>query len=463
MKALGVRVERYLTLLSRWLKVALTAMLLGLGGLIALVHSAVMEVDRMSQIITFDTAPGIVALQGMTVNVSHIRNLLRESLSRPDELAALKTQVEQERVALEGNEQWWRSLPLEVGEEDLMDETARGIARLDEVARLIMEAAPTTTPLQRDRLRAELDATTNDLDGVLLRASKLNADAAASATETARRVERRLLPAAIAIEGASIIFATLALVAIYRLSRTETMLAERRLLQVKNAELEAFGARVAHDVLSPLMTVGLALGMAEQRLSTPDDARVHGMLLRATSALQRVRQVVTDLLSFARAAAAPEAGAETEVAPLLKSLMRDLEPVAAQAGVDLHLDAAAVRVQCASGILTSIVTNLVQNAIRHTDSDEHRVDVRAVDAGKEVRLEVEDTGPGIAPDERERIFEPYVRAPEGGGVLGLGLATVKRLAESHGGHVGVSSPRASGHGALFWVTLPAPQRAGASP
>jgi signal transduction histidine kinase len=76
-----------------------------------------------------------------------------------------------------------------------------------------------------------------------------------------------------------------------------------------------------------------------------------------------------------------------------------------------------------------------------------------VDARKRVRFEVQDTGPGIALSAQASIFEPYVRLPhrrEPG--VGLGLATVKRLVEAHGGAVGVHS--ASTGGSLFWFELP---------
>jgi signal transduction histidine kinase len=82
-----------------------------------------------------------------------------------------------------------------------------------------------------------------------------------------------------------------------------------------------------------------------------------------------------------------------------------------------------------------------------------RIIVRARPMGQLVRLEVEDTGPGIAPELQARIFDPFVRGEhsESSGT-GLGLSTVKRLVESHGGSLGVRS--APGAGSLFWVELP---------
>ena len=104
-----------------------------------------------------------------------------------------------------------------------------------------------------------------------------------------------------------------------------------------------------------------------------------------------------------------------------------------------------------------IVSNLLLNAIKYTAQSQHRrVEVRALDHGTSARVEIDDTGPGIPAHLQALIFEPYVRAPgarEPG--IGLGLATVKRLVEAHGGSVGVES--AVGKGSRFWFELPKAQ------
>ena len=82
-----------------------------------------------------------------------------------------------------------------------------------------------------------------------------------------------------------------------------------------------------------------------------------------------------------------------------------------------------------------------------------RVTVQAFVRDAMARIEVADTGPGVAPELQAKIFEPFVRGPETGTEgAGLGLATVKRLVERHGGKVGVDSR--PGKGSLFWVELP---------
>jgi signal transduction histidine kinase len=107
--------------------------------------------------------------------------------------------------------------------------------------------------------------------------------------------------------------------------------------------------------------------------------------------------------------------------------------------------------------VVQIVANLLTNACRYgVDGDAIEVHVSSV--GRQLRVRVSDHGPGIAPQEQERIFSRWVRgewAARGG--LGLGLSIVRALVEDQGGRVGVES--AVGQGATFWFTLPRPSGA----
>jgi signal transduction histidine kinase len=110
-------------------------------------------------------------------------------------------------------------------------------------------------------------------------------------------------------------------------------------------------------------------------------------------------------------------------------------------------------VACSPGILLSLLGNLLRNAIKYLgESTRREITLRVRRRRGRVVFEVEDTGPGIPPTLGARIFEPYVRGPNTGMPgIGLGLATVKRLVESHGGTVGVKA--GSQGGALFWFEL----------
>jgi signal transduction histidine kinase len=100
-----------------------------------------------------------------------------------------------------------------------------------------------------------------------------------------------------------------------------------------------------------------------------------------------------------------------------------------------------------------MVSNLVRNAIKYMGlSEVRRILLRVTDGDDRWRISVQDTGPGVPSEKKSILFEPYVRADSKQPGIGLGLATVKRLAEAHGGRVGVESTPASG--STFWFELP---------
>ncbi len=100
--------------------------------------------------------------------------------------------------------------------------------------------------------------------------------------------------------------------------------------------------------------------------------------------------------------------------------------------------------------LRQVLANLVENAV-HAASPAGEVWIRAACAERAVSIEIEDTGPGVDPGTRPRLFEPLVTTKEHG--VGLGLALVKRIVERHGGTVEYSDR--PGGGARFTVRLPA--------
>jgi signal transduction histidine kinase len=224
-----------------------------------------------------------------------------------------------------------------------------------------------------------------------------------------------------------------------------------RLMDQRVKDLEHFSGRVAHDIRSPLASVGLALDMAQRGAL---GSEIGPGLERAGRTLQRVGQLVDGLLLFARAGGPPTEGATADVHEVLRGVVDEMRPAADKKGITLELDDAhASSVACTPGVLTSLASNLVANAIKYMgDAPVRRISVTARDLDSRMRLEVEDTGPGVPPEFRGRIFEAYVRSA---GLttpgLGLGLATVRRLAEAHGGSSGLETPRV---GSRFWVELP---------
>ena len=282
----------------------------------------------------------------------------------------------------------------------------------------------------------------------------LNADAARSLAERIERDHRRAVNISLLLDGISTLLTILvAFLAVRALQLHHRIVDERnKLIERRAEELEQFAGRVAHDILGPLSATRMAVGHVMKQLQDPTLQRT---LERGQRGVERVATIVDGLLRFARAGAQPEPGVVSSVGPIVQSVAVELEPIAQAAGVTLSLPPPP---PCAvyghAGVVTSLVENLARNAIKYMgERRERRVELRVAPLAGVVRLEVEDTGPGIPPALYETIWDPHVRGrTDGKPGIGLGLATVKRIAEAHGGRVGFRSRLDAG--TTFWVELP---------
>jgi two-component system OmpR family sensor kinase len=207
-----------------------------------------------------------------------------------------------------------------------------------------------------------------------------------------------------------------------------------------------FVADASHELRTPLTSI-----LANLELLAEDLDGERGEAARsALRSSQRMRRLVGDLLLLARADAKRQLPREpTDVGRVLVEAAAELGPVAD--GHDLSVDADEAMVDGTRDELHRMALNLMENAIRHTP-DGTRVRARVAADNGEVVLTVEDNGPGVPLDLRERIFERFVRgAGDRGSSSGLGLSIVRAVAESHGGSVLVEDAEP---GARFIVRLP---------
>jgi signal transduction histidine kinase len=249
---------------------------------------------------------------------------------------------------------------------------------------------------------------------------------------------------------AALLTVAVAILAVRALRQYASVLHERNRLQaMRAAELEQFAGRVAHDIRGPLGTASMALELC---LADAPLDETRARLERGARGISRVTSIIEGLLRFARAGARPEPGVTTRIQPVVADLLAELTPVAAERAIDLRAESVAdTAVTCNSGVLASLLENLVRNAIKYMGTAPvRRVCLRAGVCGDHVRFEVEDSGPGIPPDVLPNVFEPYVRGHDGQPGIGLGLVTVRRIAEAHGGAVSVRSTPA---GSTFAVDL----------
>jgi two-component system, NtrC family, sensor histidine kinase HydH len=232
-------------------------------------------------------------------------------------------------------------------------------------------------------------------------------------------------------------------------AQTEAINAARaRLAQSeKLAALGQLAATVAHEVRNPLGVMRSAAQTLGERLPPGHDAAQASTFIIAE--IDRLANVVNSLLAFARPLQV-EARA-VRVADLFDRALllahADLE--AKRLRVERHIAAALPPVQGDPDLLSQLLIGLLANAAEATPPGGNiALDAYAADGA--VRIDVADSGPGIAPELRSRVFEPFFTTRPRG--TGLGLAIAKQIVEAHGGRIEVADAAA---GARFSITLPA--------
>ena len=215
-----------------------------------------------------------------------------------------------------------------------------------------------------------------------------------------------------------------------------------------------FAADAAHELRTPLTALTLQVQLAARALS--DDERAIA-LDRMEQGVKRATRLVQQLLTMARLD--PESTQKppmpTDLAMLATTVVDELRPLAAQKSIELEVDAhTPVWVLGQEDALRILLTNLIDNAIRYTASS-GQVKVSVQPGAATAQLIVQDNGPGIPADERERVFDRFYRGRDAAaGGSGLGLAIVRQIADLHSGSVALSAnPETGGLRAL--ANLPA--------
>ena len=303
-------------------------------------------------------------------------------------------------------------------------------------------------------LEKELQPSANRLDAAVLRLIDFNAARVRELGGTIDRLGRRAVINAIVLDGISLALTLATAFLAWRLGRRYTALLERR-----SEELEAFAGRVAHDVIGPLSAAGLALDLLARGSVSPE--RAARAIEAGRSGIRHSRLIADGLLAFARAGAQPGAGASADVADVIAGVIEEISQETTERDITVvsEVDAGA-EAACDAGVLASVVSNLLRNAVKYAGrgvSPRIVVRARVVEERNScdwIRIEVDDNGPGLPTDLGDRVFDPYVRGSDRSQPgIGLGLATVKRIAEAHGGSVTVRSARDAG--CTFTVELPA--------
>ena len=219
-----------------------------------------------------------------------------------------------------------------------------------------------------------------------------------------------------------------------------------------NSFKSTFLAFVSHDLLQPLNAAKLSLsGLAELEVE-PERA---GLVRHVDLALSSLEDLIRTLLDIGKLEAGvmrPEISS-FEIERVLAPLRREFEPIVSLRRLKLRAPLCDAFVLSDPLMLKRILQNLINNAVRYTEAGGVLVGCRR--RGEMLRIEVTDTGPGIAPERREEIFEEFRRGATGSseyGGFGLGLAIVRRFA--HALDLGVDLNSRLGSGSTFAINVP---------
>ncbi|KPX16602.1 Sensory box histidine kinase [Pseudomonas amygdali pv. dendropanacis] len=216
-----------------------------------------------------------------------------------------------------------------------------------------------------------------------------------------------------------------------------------------------FVLRASHELRTPVTGMHMAFGLLQERLHFAPETREADLLNTVTEEMQRLMQLINDLLNFSRYQNGLQ---KLKLAPcsietLLEEARARFENKALEQDIVLMLDMQEPmpRLHADQSQLERVLDNLLDNALRHTPQN-GLIRLQARRHGERAIISVEDNGEGIAYGQQGRIFEPFVQVGRKKGGAGLGLALCKEIVQLHGGRMGVYSR--PGQGTQFYMALP---------
>jgi signal transduction histidine kinase len=231
-----------------------------------------------------------------------------------------------------------------------------------------------------------------------------------------------------------------------KLARLEMLENEfQRTLEAEKLEaLAEFAAGAGHEINNPLTVIS---GRAQLLLAGESDPeRRHALALISAQAM-RVYEMIADMMLFARPPR-PELQS-VDLSKLVDDFIAGTHPgdgsisrIGTSEPVTVHADPVQ---------LTVALRAICQNALEATGG-RGRIEIGLDQDQSETRIRIQDDGPGITPDQRRHIFDPFYSARQAGRGLGLGLSKAWRIVTNHGGRIEVTSQ--PNHGATFIVVLP---------
>jgi signal transduction histidine kinase len=446
---------------ARWLLLCVLALAVAFVGSSIYSRKVAQEIDTHSNSITQNGSLGVVLLAQVTEDIRLISTAAMRSTpaTLQEDRAKIDSWFQDMNQAINN----YRKTPDYPGELDLYLVAERRFGpftgAVDDVLHSV-GGAPAVHGSAEQRLSNSSDALSIAIRDI----TRLNADQIAREGEAISEARRRATEVSSDFRMITLALALAGIILAWATSRQHIELMEesKRFAEERANELELFAGRVAHDLRAPLTVIQMN-SQAAERDHPPCNTKV--AFDRIARQGRRMGEMIDTLLAFAQAGARAQPGTCDNIPEVVQEVVQDCQPMATEADIELVVEPLPhASVACSASVLGIIVSNLVRNAIKYMGEtgDVRRVTIRMRDRDKWLHFEVEDTGPGLPRGSEDRVFEPFVRVSgTRTGGIGLGLATVKRLVESHGGRVGVYSML--GRGCRFRFDLPRAPSSPASP
>lgn len=222
----------------------------------------------------------------------------------------------------------------------------------------------------------------------------------------------------------------------------------------KNAELDRFTYTVSHDLKSPLLSIQGFLSLLEKDMKSGNSDRVQGDIRRITESTKKLERMITTLLALSRSGKSVDTPVKIPFKDIVLDAVRLLEATLRERGVTPVIPDTMSVISGDRQRLVQVMTNLLDNAVKFMgDQNEPRIEIGVQNDGGTTIFFVKDNGMGIRKDDLPKVFGLYERFNPDIPGTGIGLATVKRIIEAHGGKIWVESEGA-GKGTTFRFTLP---------
>jgi signal transduction histidine kinase len=247
----------------------------------------------------------------------------------------------------------------------------------------------------------------------------------------------------------------------------ELALANERLKELDRMKSD-FVSHVSHELRTPLTAIKGAMDLVLREVVGPLTEKQIHYLTRVRSNTQHLAGLINDLLDLSKI----ESGrievksSRVSLTGLVHEVVEALRPVAAEKVIALEATVRepSILVWADRDKINQVLTNLIGNAIKFTPVQGKVTVSASINGAESVQVSVSDTGPGVPPDEKEKIFAKFYQIAEVNGEnskgTGLGLAISKALVELHGGKIWVESEPSRGSTFLFTLPVSGPQSSG---